>query len=645
MLQGMQNKVVAEGKKEQELFDKFMCYCTNGADELAQTIKDADTKIPQVESALKEAAASKAQFEADVKKHQSDRADAKEAIAAATALREKQAAEYAKVSSDYNANIAAMGKAITAMGGASAAAFVQTTSATAVRRLAIDMDISPADRDQVMSFLSQGQGSGSAEKNGQITGILKQMLSTMEADLADATAAEQKAIGIYDELVAAKEKQINADTAAIESKIERIGNLGVEIETMKGDLSDTANGMIEDKKFLADLDKTCKTKQAEWDERCKLRNEELLALADTVKMLNDDDALELFKKTLPGASVLLQTKVTSEEVRKQALEALSGQHGVGLDLISLSLRGKKVNFDKVIKMVDDMVALLKKEQQDDDDKKEMCLMQLDKAEDDLKVLETTVADLEKSIADGKEEIVTLTDEIAALTAGLAALDKQVEEAMVNRKEENEDYQSLMANNGAALEILGMAKNRLNKFYNPAMYKEPAAFIQLHSQKQAEKDAPAPPPETFGAYSKKSEESNGVIAMMDSLVADLEKEMQEAELEEKDSQGDYEQFTRDAADKRVMDSKSITEKDGAKADAEVNLVKETKERQTKMKEILATVNYIGGVHKDCDWLLENYDVRKQARVGEGDALTKAKAVLSGADFSLVQTNSKFLRVRK
>ena len=642
MLQQMQNKVVAEGKKEQELFDKFMCYCTNGADDLAASIKNADTKIPQVESALKEAAANKAQFEADVKKHQSDRAEAKDAIAAATALREKQAAEYAKISSDYDANIAAMGKAITAI-GAGASGFLQTTAASSVRRLAIDMDISPADRDQVMAFLAQGQGFGYAPKSGQITGILKQMKETMEGDLADATAAEQKAIAIFDELISAKEKQINADTAAIESKIERIGNLGVEIETMKADLSDTAQSMIEDKKFLADLDKTCKTKQAEWDERCKIRNEELLALADTIKMLNDDDALELFKKTLPGAAVFLQTKVTSEEVRREALHALAGQHGVQMDLISLALRGKKVNFDKVIKMVDDMVALLKKEQQDDDDKKEMCEMQLDKAEDDLKVLETTISDLEKSLADGKEEIATLTDEIAALTKGLEDLDKQVEEATVNRKEENEDYQSLMANNGAALEIIGMAKNRLNKFYNPSMYTEPAALIQLHQQTQ--KEAPAPPPATWDAYSKKSEESNGVIAMMDSLVADLEKEMQEAELEEKDAQGDYEQFTRDAAEKRITDSKAITEKDGAKAEAEVNLVKETKERQTKMKEALATVNYIEGLHKDCDWLLKNYDVRKQARTGESDALTKAKAVLSGADFSLVQTNSKFLRVRK
>jgi len=118
-------------------------------------------------------------------------------------------------------------------------------------------------------------------------------------------------------------------------------------------------------------------------------------------------------------------------------------------------------------------------------------MQLDKAKDDLKVLETTVADLEKSIADGKDEIVILTDEIDALTARLASLNKQVEEATVNSKEDNEDCQSLMANHGAALEILGMVKYRLNKFYNSAMYKEPAARIQLHSQKQAKEDAPAP----------------------------------------------------------------------------------------------------------------------------------------------------------
>merc|ERR1719215_583490 len=274
----------------------------------------------------------------------------------------------------------------------------------------------------------------------------------MEGDLAGITKTEQDAIANYDSLAAAKEKQIEANTKAIEQKIERVGNLGVEIETMKADLSDTAQAMIEDKKFLADLDNQCKTKKEEWEVRSKTRTEELLCLADTIKMLNDDDALELFKKTLPGSAALLQTtQDASIQMRKQALAALRNHKDFKLDLISMALRGKKFSFDKVIAMVDEMVALLAKEQHDDDSKKEMCEMQLDKAEDDLKVLETTISDLEKSMEEGKEEIATLTDEIAALTEGLEDLDKSVKEAMETRKEENEDYTTTMASNTAAME--------------------------------------------------------------------------------------------------------------------------------------------------------------------------------------------------
>jgi len=670
LLQQMQNKVTAEGKKEKELFDKFMCYCTTGADDLAASINSADTKIPQVEAALKEGEATKLQLQADIKNHQADRVEAKEALAKATALRGKEAAVFAKDSADFNANIGAMQKAITAIEKGMGGAFLQSATASSVKRICIDGDMSSADRDQVMAFLSNGEGFGYAPASGQITGILKQMQETMEADLAGITKTEQDAIANYDALAAAKEKQIQANTKAIEQKIERVGNLGVEIETMKADLSDTAQAMIEDKKFLGDLDNQCKTKKAEWEVRSKTRTEELLALADTVKMLNDDDALELFKKTLPGSAALLQTtQVASNQMRKQALGALShGNHkDFHLDLISMALRGKKFSFDKVITMIDEMAALLVKEQQDDNDKKEMCEMQLDKAEDDLKVLETTVADLEKSIEEGKESIATLIDEIAALTAGLVELDKQVAEAMETRKEENEDYTTTMASNTAAKELIGFAKNRMQKFYNPSLYKAPPkrelseeeritlnmggtlaptaapggiagtgiSFVQVVAHDQ-QKDAPPPPPATWDAYSKKSEESGGVMAMMDMLVADLDKEIQEMDVEEKDAQQEYEQFTKDAAEKRVMDSKSITEKEGAKADAEALLEKETGERTDKMKESLATVNFIGNLHKDCDWLLQNFDVRKEARAGEVDSLKKAKAVLSGADFSLVQT---------
>merc|ERR1719163_1850745 len=158
-------------------------------------------------------------------------------------------------------------------------------------------------------------------------------------------------------------------------------------------------------------------------------------------------------------------------------------------------------------------------------------------------------------------------------------------------------------------------------------------------------APPPPPETFGAYSKKSEESNGVMALMDAMVADLDKEMQEAGFEEKDAQAEYEQMMKDSANKRMTDSKSITEKEGTKADEEANLEKFGTEHTDKRKEALALVTFIGDLHKDCDWLLKNFDVRKEARAGEYDALKKAKAVLAGADFSLLQKSRRNTFLRK
>merc|ERR1719197_1373543 len=115
-----------------------------------------------------------------------------------------------------------------------------------------------------------------------------------------------------------------------------------------------------------------------------------------------------------------------------------------LDMIALALRGKKIGFEKVIKMIDEMVETLKKEQVDDDDKKEYCATEFDTADDKKKVLEKTIADLETAIATDKEGIATLTSEIEALEDSIKALDKAVAEATEQRKQENEDYTELMA---------------------------------------------------------------------------------------------------------------------------------------------------------------------------------------------------------
>merc|ERR1719426_310256 len=245
---------------------------------------------------------------------------------------------------------------------------------------------------------------------------------------------------------------------------------------MKEDVDDTTASFMEDQKFLADLDKNCAQKEKEWAERQKTRQEELLAIADTIKILNDDDALELFKKTLPSTS-LLQLKNNAKTSKQRALVALQqanqgDKQDFRINLISLALKGKKVSFEKVLKMISDMVALLGKEQQDDNDKKEYCEKMIDQTEDNLKSLELSVSDLSKAIADYKERIATLGEELEALEDGIKSLDKQVAEATDDRKEEHEENVATLASDNAAKELIGVAKNRMNKFYNPKLYKPP-----------------------------------------------------------------------------------------------------------------------------------------------------------------------------
>merc|ERR1719265_2315869 len=517
-------KVAAEGEKETELFEKFMCYCKNGDEALAKSISDGETKIPQVQSDIEAGEAEVKQLKSDLKAHQTDRAAAKSAMAEATNIRGKEASAFADLKAEADANIAACTKATAAIEKGMGGSFLQTAAAQVLRNLVMGQNsIADYDREELTAFLSNNQGYAPA--SGQITGILKQMLDTMNADLAEATSKENAAIKANGELIAAKEKEVAALTKSIEEKMVRVGKLQVDIVEMKEDLDDTSKALLEDKKFLADLNKNCKTKAAEHEENMKLRSEELLALSDTIKVLNDDDALELFKKTLPGASAFLQLKVTARQQQQQALAVLrAARKDPKLSFIAMALQGKKVNFSKVIKMIDEMVSILGAEQQDDNDKKEYCATQFDLADDKKKGLERDVSNLDKAIEKANEGIKALAAEIKALTEGIAALDKSVAEATEQRKEENQEYTELMANDGAAKEILGFAKNRLNKFYNPKLYKAPAkrelseedrvvvgmggtlaptqapggiagtgitAFVQLSKRK----DAPAPPPET------------------------------------------------------------------------------------------------------------------------------------------------------
>merc|ERR1719433_2275334 len=250
-----------------------------------------------------------------------------------------------------------------------------------------------------------------------------------------------------------------------------------------------------------------------------------------------------------------------------------------LDFVLLALHGRKVGFDKIVKLIDGLVATLNTEQQDDEHKKEYCDTQFDLADDKKKVLENSIADTETVIEESKERLATLIEDIKSLQAGIAALDASVADATAQRKAEAAENKELVTSNGAAKELILFAKNRLQKFYNPKLYKAApdrvlsegdriyvneggdiptaapggiantgiSAFMQLLSTAHA---PPAPPPAVAAAYTKKSEGSAGVMAMMDLLVQDLDKDTTEAETEEANAQAEYQKVMADSVAKRT-----------------------------------------------------------------------------------------------
>merc|ERR1719191_706428 len=143
----------------------------------------------------------------------------------------------------------------------------------------------------------------------------------MEAEFKEAIAAEEKAVAGYNDLKGSKEKEIEMATEAVETKMSREGELAVSVVQTKDALEDATEEAADTQKFLATLESDCATKEKEMAERTKMRNMEITAISEAIGILNDDDALDVFKRTLPSSFVqsvgfLQQTDAKASRARR-----------------------------------------------------------------------------------------------------------------------------------------------------------------------------------------------------------------------------------------------------------------------------------------------------------------------------------------
>jgi len=666
LMQEMQKEVEAEGEAEAALFKKFDCYCKGNTDKLKEQGSSSSAAAEEASAKAKAETSEKKQVDEDLGGAKKDRAAAKEDLAKAQALRTKEANLYAETNADALANLDATTQAISALEKGMGASFMQTAVGSKVKSViekqAENMDV---DDKEVLSAFLQGDYQPAS---GQIVGILKNMKDEMEKDIGSAKETEEAAVASFNELKAAKNKEIAATTEAIESLTKRSGELAVSIVENKNAAEDAAEEAADAAEFLANLKKNCATKAGEWEERQATRANELEAIAKAIAILNEDDALDLFKQTLKtpktvvtqAAAFLQKSAGKSNELSKvhSMLSSMKGNKvSAGVALMQNTMvaeiksqqKSGKVDFSKVVKMIDDMVALLTKEQKDDESSKKFCEVEFDTSDDEQKKLTGEVKSLDSAIAQMKDEIEALKADIAATTDKVNALDKTVAEATEQRKKENAEFTSTLQANNMAIELIGKAKNKLLQFYNPdlatsevpvkkslgdqladgsyndnEMTQAAPVFVQVKSE-----EAPA----TWeGGYTNKDQKSGSIMALMDKLAGELKTDVKEAEFEEKEAQKDYEELLAEAQKTRADDVKSISDKNAAKADLEVSLT-ETKRTHSLKSTALAEVGqYIADLDKQCDFVIATFEERREARTNEVEGLKKAKAVLSGADYS-------------
>lgn len=658
LMQNMQKEIEAEGVKEKELFDKFMCFCSANTGDLGKAEEDAKAKAEEMAAKLKSEEAEKSQIEQELVGHKTDRETAKSDLAEATTLREKEATEFAAMKADSETNIAAMASAIPAIEkGMSGAALLQIPAGQRVRKLVESFtNMDPMDRRNALAFLEQGSNAEEfSTGSGEILGILKQMKEEMEGNLASAVEDEAKAVEGFNSLQASKETEIEVATEAIETKTARSGELAVSVVQTKDALDDAKEEIENAGKYAEQLAAQCATKEKEMAARVKARAEEIKAIGEAISILNDDDALDVFKKT--AAASLVQQPTLLQRSSHRASKAKTAQamlariankyQSVPVKLMLYTLNSKlklksKGGMEEVVKMIDDMVVLLGKQQKEDDTAIEACKEEFDVAEDEEKAAKTKLEQLSAAQTEQQDAITGLMEEIGALKKGIESLDYSVAEATEQRKEEHAEYIETVQLNEAAIGLVGKAKKKLEAFYSPkaaaasaasASFIQAVSFVQVRSHMDSDAlfdvAPPPPPPETFSGEVKKNEKSAGVMGMMDDIVRDLEMDVKDAEYDEKTAAKEYGELMADSQATRAADSQAIVDKTASKAELEGKLMETKEARAGSAEDVKLAAATISDLHGSCDFIMQNYDMRKEARANEIDSLKNAKAVLSGA----------------
>jgi hypothetical protein len=669
LLKEMQGTLQTEMQEDEELFEKMECWCNTGKYEKEEAIADGEAKVEQLTAANEGGFAKSKELEEQIKQLGEQIASDKEELKTAQAKRDEEVQTFQGLETDSIQGIENMKSALEVL-SRNAGAFPQLSELSflqvkdepfersAEAHLEAFMHGSGYDEQAphidragqkflqteepkpakipdgwtasdlkavkkalhsayIFSQAKTGEGyyPSYESQSGAIIGVLKQMKEQMEADLKSAQEKEATASSTFAELRQAKTAAIEAAEKMEEEKEAEKAETDNLIAEAKEDLGQTEETLAADKTFLANLEKMCADADSAFEKRKASRLEEIKAVAETIEILTGDEA----RDAMSGTYSFLQT--SSQKSRRAQAAALLRKVALKNHSPEISFLASTVELDaftKVKKAIDDMVVALKQEQADEVKKNDYCTEAIQSNEMDIAKADDLMADLNAKVGELESNIKTFKDEIEAAIAAIAQAQVDLQRASEDRQRENLDFQKTIADQTITIEILHKAMERLAQFYD-------AQLVQLKAEHKQT------PPVAQAEY-KPNAGASGIMSMIEKLIYDAKDLMANSKKSEMEAQEGYETMTADT-NQGVNDlAKEVSTKKGLLAQAEKDKVTTEGEVSDTMKELEGLHGEGADLHKECDYLLKNFQLRQKARGDEIEALQQAKQILDGANLS-------------
>jgi len=646
LLKDMLKQLEKEAKDDEDVYDKLTCWCKTNDREKTKAIAEAEAKIADLTTRIEELTAGSARLNTEIKNLEKEVAKNQESLDKATEIRQKQLADFNGEEKDLLESISALKAAITVLSKHHGGSFlqVQHTSALGVaatlqyqmkkhatllqgvltrseRQAAANFIKAPADYFNAEPTFKQSY----APQSGEIFGILRQMKETFEANLSESQKEELANQKAYEDLKAAKEKEISAGQSQIDTKTQQLAETDEKLAQSKEDIEDTRNSLSADEEFLMMLKEKCQMTDQEWEERSKTRQMEMEAVSKALAVLSGDDAHDLFTRTFNPSFFQTSNELGSlQEKRSRASDLLSAAASKfnSPRLATLATQVRLDAFTRVKKAIDDMIAQLLVEKADEIKHKDFCVDEFNKNQLQTEKKEREKEDLIAKIEDLEATISTLTRDIENLKSQIGEMQVQMKRAGEDRESQNKEFQTTVADQRETQKLLQAALSILGEFYG----KEKAASLAQEKQEPAG----PPPPAGFESYENNAA-SGGVMSLIQQIISDAKAMQAEAIRSEEDAQKAYEDFVKETNASIEAKSKEIINKSELKGKAETDLVEANQAKDSTMLELEQLSNYNAELHQSCDFVMKNFDLRQTARDEEVEALKQAKAILSGANF--------------